>query len=492
MLPAPQMQTSAIAGSQTFDPISSVPLLDNAGPHNDHLRRFASSYWRSFPIRISQSQAQAAVPTSHHGILIPEYNLRRKTPRGTVEAGYDGSLNQPFPGPPPLKHMILPMSASTQPHTPVNLNPGPSQQSWDPSLMPANSFSFSHGSLPGLGHSAMLSNVAEASHSLPLYGPPQPSDFYQPVLRANELNVRAFCPPPDPISGSLMFGQIGWQSAGSPWEHRNSELIPHLGPDGGGAAEITSNRYATQGEQPIHPGRFARSSGAGPVDTADQRAQRSQWTVHPHQGINLAAVGAGTVFTEQPHFREKALIQAQQSYIELLAYLQANGRNNPIKANPGSRTSQKLPAYPKPPKLRGTGVLKGNGLTTSGMLPSVAHNVDASHRARRLIVCDDSRPRQSSTPYGGSSMPGERYSLMTYPKTAIDQSGDFFGNFTSTARPLPISNAISSLDILNSLCEQSHWTWVDGMLVGGCLQYALERFENAAKLFSKIVALDSR
>ncbi|QUC22195.1 uncharacterized protein UV8b_06436 [Ustilaginoidea virens] len=55
---------------------------------------------------------------------------------------------------------------------------------------------------------------------------------------------------------------------------------------------------------------------------------------------------------------------------------------------------------------------------------------------------------------------------------------------------LPISNAFASLDVLSSVCEQYQWKWVEGMLIGGCLQYGLERYAEALEWFSRIVKVD--
>jgi tetratricopeptide (TPR) repeat protein len=54
----------------------------------------------------------------------------------------------------------------------------------------------------------------------------------------------------------------------------------------------------------------------------------------------------------------------------------------------------------------------------------------------------------------------------------------------------PILNAKASLDMLSTLCEQSGWKWVEGMLLGGCLHYGLERYEEALEWFKRIVNLD--
>jgi hypothetical protein len=56
----------------------------------------------------------------------------------------------------------------------------------------------------------------------------------------------------------------------------------------------------------------------------------------------------------------------------------------------------------------------------------------------------------------------------------------------------PVFRARASLEMLTTLCEQSGWGWVEGMLLGGCLHYGLERYEEALEWFKRIVSLDPR
>ncbi|KAF3353821.1 hypothetical protein VdG1_08004 [Verticillium dahliae VDG1] len=55
----------------------------------------------------------------------------------------------------------------------------------------------------------------------------------------------------------------------------------------------------------------------------------------------------------------------------------------------------------------------------------------------------------------------------------------------------PSSSANASLETLTHLCEQSSWKWIDGMMLGGCLLYGLDRFEDASDWFSRIIELNA-
>ena len=63
---------------------------------------------------------------------------------------------------------------------------------------------------------------------------------------------------------------------------------------------------------------------------------------------------------------------------------------------------------------------------------------------------------------------------------------------SSHAGNSPLGKAKDALEMLTTLCEQSGWAWVDGMLLGGCLAYALEEHYKALDWYSKIIALDPK
>lgn len=69
---------------------------------------------RAFPIHQSQGSYTSDVPNyggQHYDTS--EHMLRRKTPNGTLAAGYDGTPVQWATKPPPSKHIVLPSSEAT-------------------------------------------------------------------------------------------------------------------------------------------------------------------------------------------------------------------------------------------------------------------------------------------------------------------------------------------------------------------------------------------
>ncbi|KAL4907531.1 hypothetical protein BDW74DRAFT_125706 [Aspergillus multicolor] len=54
-----------------------------------------------------------------------------------------------------------------------------------------------------------------------------------------------------------------------------------------------------------------------------------------------------------------------------------------------------------------------------------------------------------------------------------------------------VVNAASSLELLSHLCMESAWEWIDGMLLGGCLAYGLGDYNKAMRWYSRIIARDA-
>ncbi|KID73048.1 UDP-N-acetylglucosaminyltransferase, partial [Metarhizium brunneum ARSEF 3297] len=505
MLPAPPMHPGTVPGPQAFNSLSNIPGQEANGHNDGHARRFVPNHRRSFPIRISQSSQQAAMPTAHLGSFTTEHNLRRKTPGGTVEAGYDGSPIQPFPGPPPLKQMILPISAGLTSYFP----PDPLLGSIQPPHIQFNVLgsSYSHGSHPpanlqpgawaysdatpnGFDLSTVLNSGSRLLNTSNVQAMGQPSDLYQPVIRANEHNLRAFCPPPAPTSGSLLFGHMGWQPGSSPWDHSNYDKNPGLGIPYT-APDINHTGYGQHGSVVSqHSQLYGKYQG---LDRGTRYSGHSpRWGFQTYQGPRSRTDGQRVTSIGESHLRDKALQQSYQSYVELLSYLQASGKTSPTRSSPGSFSSCKLPAYPKPPKLQSLRMVKSANLAGPNATSANSMSQGSAEHGGRCTL-DSGRSLHRHAPYSQPTPNGNNvYSLeQKFVSANPSISAPSFSNITTAVHPLPVSNALTSLDILNNLCEQTKWQWIEGMLVGGCLLYCLERYDDALKWFSAIIKLDS-
>ncbi|KAG5980548.1 hypothetical protein E4U55_003913 [Claviceps digitariae] len=435
-------------GSESTSTVASLEINgkgDGLGGCNNSCQRYSS------PIRISQASQHVARPAAHR-IPLPEHNLRRKTPNGTVEAGYDGSHIQSSAGP-PLKQLIL--------SAPFNLKMISCPNSMPLSLQHCNYWN--HSMLPIPFDQAIQTQVS----SLPYLWTPHdgPStfnwmgnsiqhfmverpDLKQPVVRANDHNVRAFCPPPPPNSGSLVPGQPACHSGVTNGNYRNHDQTRYSGP------------------------------GCSPND--------SQWPSRFCQGSNVMPPAQIMMMSGQPGFREKVLESAYHSYVGLLSYLQANGKTNPTRTSPSTLDTQKLPAYPRPPRLWGNGTIAGINFTGSHSRPNNA--VATATLCTRRDAVESSRSTYNEMYHDKTD--GRGVNIAHKPVRTDFDTTMSFSSYNASRKPSPIVNAMSSLKILASLCGQSDWKWVEGMLVGGCLQYGLELYNEALESFSRIVAIN--
>ena len=56
----------------------------------------------------------------------------------------------------------------------------------------------------------------------------------------------------------------------------------------------------------------------------------------------------------------------------------------------------------------------------------------------------------------------------------------------------PGVEAKAAMDMLDRLCQESGWQWVDGILLGGCLAYGLEQFSLALRWYERVLACDAK
>jgi hypothetical protein len=95
-----------------------------------------------------------------------------------------------------------------------------------------------------------------------------------------------------------------------------------------------------------------------------------------------------------------------------------------------------------------------------------------------------------SQPACGLYGPNRRYSPITGPpfEPALADSVLSLG---SPDQISPVAKAKTSLHLLHTICEESGWKWVDGMMLGGCLYYGLENYDTALKWFMRVIAVEA-
>ena len=75
-------------------------------------------------------------------------------------------------------------------------------------------------------------------------------------------------------------------------------------------------------------------------------------------------------------------------------------------------------------------------------------------------------------------------------KASLGQSSSFQNGLPWSPTRDPKKEAYLAINTLNTLCSQGKHDWIDGMLLNGCLSHVLGEHQNAARWFSRILHLD--
>ena len=457
---------------------------------------------RSFPIRTSQSQRRVAASTSFPYAVPSEYHLRRKTPNGTIDSAYDGSLVSPVSGAPPYKQTIL--------HTPNKVTPS---NLADPSWLPSRQ-AMAHGlqnpapfdravQHPSNNEAWMQYGLFQYPLSFrPHYASTVTSsnpfvNSYQPVIQANDYNVRAFCPPPLPPSETLPFAQGSWQPWPSEWNYHHPNQSVYMQPN-----TQSPNHLQLWNSDMLHHNNGPVNSQSPYIPIEQATPNLDRLTLDSASAVSDLLSDFSPHAHAQPRFKEKALSKAHEAYIDLLAHVQAPRRFQSGKKLDGFQSSSKVFVYPKPPNPSSFtmtypvqnrtafshSVTHGKSLHEKHHEANLeASNVDyVTHRAK-LGATDLNRcPAQYDARIDAHWSDNPRRSEL---------KGPFHPHIFDGLIPKkthPVDSARSSLDVINNLCEQSGWKWIGGILVGGCLHYGLENYEAAFDWFSRVLVVDAK
>ncbi|KAF2193252.1 glycosyltransferase family 41 protein [Zopfia rhizophila CBS 207.26] len=218
--------------------------------------------------------------------------------------------------------------------------------------------------------------------------------------------------------------------------------------------------------------------------------------------------------------RERVFAWAHTVYIDLLKYLQQTRKNNAHGRHPNGTQPMRPHIYPKPPRQPGANFSNSSsgGNTQTIERPS-SYQFRSHDRSSRdaLTRRHDSFHHRSSSLWssgGGESRDPEAHrrswqqpqhqqysnlhSLhmqgqgMDPTRTLRRMSGtSIAGIHQSLRHEMPPSmTAASALDAITKHCEESDWNWIDGILLGGCLAYALGDYKKAKDWYEHILTLD--
>lgn len=431
---------------------------------------------------------------NHH-----EHSLRRKTPNGTIDNGYDGSPTQLAAGPPPQKYMISTPSGEVF----TNTNPGyqasptypvavASNSTWLPlsqSVRDTRDVVFSQGSM-GYSpvHGSLLPSPSAQVHPL-IVAPGMRNGFgnaYQNQMLASPsaMSPGSFSPATaswvvdGPYAGFHQGGQLsaGYPPHNIPYESGFNSVQAPLpqGPLSGHGFGQNSPFQMPVPSYMLDDG-FPRHNGPPPMNPFS----------HGVHDLSLAPSLAGNGGGSQQSFKENVLVTAHKAFCDLVGHV-----NRVKKAHHGkssSRSARNI-IFPKPPKhlvARPTSQLQRAHQSFHGTANSYSHRHEPALHGTSIVsrtgAClPDMMP--------SSRLDGNGRLFCGHP--TMPMPGPVYG--TAMVQKHPVETAKASLEILSSVCEQTDWKWVDGMLMGGCLLYSLERYEEALEWFKRIVGLDAK
>lgn len=437
-------------------------------PHTPHAKRSHSPrtdettlrqhdgvpYLTAFPIRTTQPETNST---------LQHQQLRRKTPSGIVDAGYDGSSRRDIEEP-PSKQLVL--SAT---HTALQ------GATIEPYYIPTTDTIWPAQSPP--------LNPAAAQNQIPWISPFTPNTPhyfqgpFQPAIRSNDYNTGAYCP----ISPEVAFEQT---HAHLSYLHEN-------------VAAPYNRSQLSQG-----PEYYQHISMHSPCFS--NPLQESSATKAPE--LQLDAVGyetpsSGLDYGQPPdsqgHFKERALIQAYNRYMGLVAYIQSTTRHT--TGNERIKTQFRHMIFPKPPKPYSP----NSTLSKIVALPlsPPTNSVNFNHHGQQDLP---QPPLQLSTPQHSWGTSQSNLAALEQPR--LRESDQIRMHQPGYSHPLPenigmrhnddalvlASDLRCSLEVIKTMCEQASWTWVDGMLLLGCMYHALEQFESALLWFARIINFNSR
>jgi hypothetical protein len=230
--------------------------------------------------------------------------------------------------------------------------------------------------------------------------------------------------------------------------------------------------------------------------------------------------------------RERVFAWAHTVYVDLLKYLQSTRKNSAQHSSNGQQHSPRPHIYPKPPRQPAANFSNTPSNGTNNHPPferqnsypfppkyqsasQDAHGPSPSHGDAFYRAPDSTHHRSSSMWSQGTAnardvtlhrhswqpLPTQQFTNphaqhsqaqgMEPPRHLRRMSGTSVAGVHQSLRHEPPSmTAASALEAITKHCEESKWNWIDGMLLGGCLAYALGDYQKAQDWYKHILTLD--
>jgi hypothetical protein len=453
-----------------------------------------------------------------------EHMLRRKTPNGTLAAGYDGTPVQWSSKAPALKHVLLPMSAvSPGGQQSAGSTPRPDKH---PARQRSNSLGWNYQAVPQFrGDGGLRMNSDPGNWAYPLSNPPNVLDHlsmqqattyfpnngmqiptvlqppYQPPLGPTASNDAGLYGPYWPDGMFVPYRPAAVRDNGdqllntnfdSNWgfqQQTNSpmELLPLFNPH---SFNIDPTQQTTR--------QFFRTLdlNAGVHENGNVTSQQSHYMPDNTSIYSSIPDGSRTPLIQTSNkngnsqFKEKTLSWAHSIYVDLLAFLhQSKKENRQARQGHGFKPYSKNSIYPKPPR-QPTSAL-GNSEWSN--VYNASSGSDAAKARRQSSGGLPTTHQSPSNSTFGSWQANGGFSESRFTRSSNSEVPHYISPFQAhQATTSPAGKAKEALEIITTLCEQTGWVWIDGMLLGGCLAYGLEEYNKALDWYSKILVLDPK
>lgn len=294
---------------------------------------------------------------------------------------------------------------------------------------------------------------------------------------------------------------------------------------------LQSNNSYLHATQPLHPYSLPsisshRRSYSKSRDNTAYKPELSRALTWDSAGLSLGQVTPGS-FNASPstplagigpppnnvRTKEEVFVWAHRVYVDFLKYLQSTRKPNPRQ--PNGLPMNRPHIYPRPPKQPNTASSENRAEAPGNRSrkPSYQGPIQTSlWAAQSGRLSDFQSLSQASTVPNADSLPGNNSAYSTeWPAHDTNQfanasqpsafqpphllrrmSGISVAGYTDTFRQgvTPSLTAAEALQAITHRCQGSDWNWVDGILLGGCLAYALGDYEKAKSFFERVLVLD--
>ncbi|PYH82926.1 UDP-N-acetylglucosaminyltransferase [Aspergillus uvarum CBS 121591] len=520
-------------------------------PHQDISKNSFQSLPRTrlqYPHPIQRLSVTDTTRPLTHTNNAGEHALRRKTPNGTLAAGYDGTPGDTTIQPPASKHILVsPLESSHM----ILQQAGLALETWQQ---------------PGLDRasSGKQLNFPPVYKNEATRGNAAPGEMGQGIHGASWVRSLNYVPGIDSVLNQTLPMQPSqqrfyWHNGAYIPTVLPATLQPCVGPTASAGTGPYGPYWPDGAYIPYRPAAFRDTRFHTPspflkavnpsslqfLDAVQPPLNRPGLSAASHPDSSLAwnPTPTGMLNVELPvqnnfprrHSEQKSLDTSQHQLV-----LPFHTRQTTSSCGFPSRQSHDTPSWPNsvgnqgPQNMDPVGSSRAANAEFKEKVLTWAHGVYVDllasiHQARRNSISNSATegpsqrllkpsiypkpPRQPGLDFSSSAACSDLSRHNSFPPAHFDYqasrhdvqmldrirhtsrfssspSASRFGapslNEASTA-----ANAVSSLEMLSHLCIESGWEWIDGMLLGGCLAYGLGDYNKATRWYSRIIARDS-